>query len=230
MKIKFDHSENLAADIYSFYFSTESQFVYTPGQYVELSIPGIADNKRWFTLSSSPTENLLAITTRLRRKDLSQFKTALMNLQPEANLNINGPFGDFVLPMLIQTPLVFVAAGIGITPFRSILKWLRDTEETRPIKLIYGLKTEDEIIFQDLIDEPGLHTTIIIVEPSDAWGGERGHLSSEAIAGLSKITDDSMVYIAGPEKMVASLQTDLVAHGLARHQVVTDEFPNYTAI
>lgn len=140
------------------------------------------------------------------------------------------PMGDFVLPKLIQTPLVFIAGGIGITPFHSILEWLYETMEERPIKLLYGVRIEDEIIFLDTFKRVGIEPTIVVSEPSDAWGGERGRLSAELILGLEKPTEDTLVYVSGPEPMVQSLSRDLHKAGLAKHQIVSDEFPNYDAI
>ena len=70
--------------------------------------------------------------------------------------------GDFVLPKLIQTPLIFVAGGIGITPFHSMLSWLTATDESRPITMLYAVTNEDEIIFQDIFDKANVQPTIIV--------------------------------------------------------------------
>src|SRR5690606_30841983 len=117
--------------------------------------------------------------------------------------------GDFVLPKLIQTPLVFVAGGIGVTPFRSILTWLADTSEERSIRLLYAVRNEDEIVFQDTFKRADVHATTIVSEASSAWGGERGQLDAEKIMGLGEPAEDSLVYVSGPEAMVESLEKDL---------------------
>ena len=93
----------------------------------------------------------MTITTKFNNES-SSFKKALKQLQPGDEILMSDPMGDFVLPMLIQTPLIFVAGGIGITPFHSILSWLTATKENRPIKLLYAVNTEDEIIFQETFD------------------------------------------------------------------------------
>jgi ferredoxin-NADP reductase len=138
--------------------------------------------------------------------------------------------GDFVLPKLIQTPLVFVAGGIGITPFHSILEWLAGTNETRPIKLMYGVRSEDEIVFQDTFRKAGVEPQIVVSDPSPEWGGERGRLSAELILGLEQPSDETLVYLSGPEPMVQALAKELHKAGLKKSQLVSDEFPNYTAI
>jgi ferredoxin-NADP reductase len=235
MKVTFDHSEAEAANIRTFYFKPERPVHYTAGQYTELHVPhkhhDKRGTKRWFTLSSPPEDEFLTITTKYAGDDKSSsFKKALFSLKPSTVLDAAEPMGDFVLPKLIQTPLVFVAGGIGITPFHSMLKWLSDTVEERPIKLLYGVRIEDEIIFQDTFRAAGVEPTIVVSEPSDAWGGERGHLSSELILGLEKPSDDTLVYVSGPEPMVQALGKDLHKAGLAKSQIVSDEFPNYDAI
>lgn len=235
MKVTFVRSELEAENIRTFYFKPEQLVRYTAGQYTELHIPHKKPDKRgtkrWFTLSSSPTDALLTITTKYAGDDKSStFKKALFKLTPGTELHMAEPMGDFVLPKLIQTPLVFVAGGIGITPFHSMLKWLAETDEERPIKLLYGVRSEDEIVFQDTFRAAGVEPTIIVSEPSDSWGGERGQLSAELILGLEKPSEDTLVYVSGPEPMVQALSRDLRKTGLRKNQLVTDEFPNYTGI
>lgn len=204
---------------------------YTAGQFIELTLkhprPDSHGIKHWFTLSSSPTDKFISITTKLAVKDGSSFKKALRHLQYGHELTMSAPMGDFVLPKLIQTPLTFVAGGMGITPYHSILSWLAETGEKRPIKLIYAVRSEDEIIFQDTFVKAGIQPTIIVSEPSAAWGGERGRLSAELILGLGKPTDDSLIYVSGPEPMVEILQKDLKKAGIRQHQLVLDSFPGY---
>jgi ferredoxin-NADP reductase len=231
MKVTLDHTKDEAANIRTFYFKPEKPFEYTAGQYIELNVPHKnADErgqKHWFTLSSSPKDDFLAITTKNFGQDASTFKKTLFKLEPGTELNMTGPWGDFVLPKLIQTPLVFIAGGIGITPFHSILTWLTQVGETRPIKLLYGVRNEDEIIFQETFDKAGVHATIVVSDPTAAWGGERGRITAELIVGLEKPSEDTLVYLSGPEPMVQALEKDLHKAGMEKRQVVTDEFPGY---
>ncbi len=234
MQAIFDHSQAEAANIRTFFFKPDKPVQYTAGQFTELTIPHEQPDergiKRWFTLSSPPGGEFLTITTKYAGDDKSSsFKKALFTLEPGVGLHMAEPMGDFVLPKLIQTPLVFVAGGIGITPFHSILEWLAAVGEERPIKLLYGVRSEDEIVFQDTFDKAGVHATIVVSEPSPAWGGERGNLSAELILGLEKPTDDTLVYVSGPEPMVETLEKDLKKAGLRKDQFVGDFFPNYTS-
>ncbi len=233
MKVNFIKNEPLASNISTFYFKPETDFDYTAGQYIELYIdhlnPDNRGSKRWFTLSSSPKDEYLTITTKFSDPS-SSFKTALRNLKPNQELNMLGPFGDFVLPKLVQTDLIFVAGGIGLTPFHSMLKWLNQTKEERPIKFLYGVHSEDQIIFIDEFNSFKQHVSVIVDSPSDSWGGERGKLNAEIIIGLTNPKAESQIYISGPEPMVEALGEDLIKHKIKKSQIVQDSFPNYTAI
>lgn len=235
MKVVLDHVQDEAANIRTFYFRPERPVQYTAGQYAEWTLkhksPDKRGVKRWFTISSPPGGEFVTITTKYAGdKESSSFKKALFKLKPGDEMLMSDPMGDFVLPKLIQTPLVFVAGGIGITPFHSILEWLASTSEERPVKLLYGVRTEDEIIFQDTFDKAGLHATIVVSDASPAWGGERGNLSADLILGLEKPSEDTLVYLSGPEAMIQALAKDLYKTGLNKRQIVTDEFPNYSGI
>src|SRR3989344_7668 len=134
------HQENY--NVTTFWFKPERPLAYTAGQFIEMYLPH--DNpdergiKHWFTLSSSPTEELVSITTKLAGAKSSSFKKTLFALRPGVEIKIVEPMGDFVLPKDIGIPLIFVAGGMGITPFRSIIKWLSDRNEKRDITLLYA--------------------------------------------------------------------------------------------
>lgn len=231
MNVTFERSEAEADNIRTFYFRPERPLQYTAGQFIELTVnhprPDVRGQKHWFTLSSSPTDELLSITTKWAADKQSSFKKALWKLQKGDEVQMSDAMGDFVLPKLLQTPLVFVAGGIGITPFHSILKWLANTGEKRPIKLLYAVRNEDEIIFQKTFEDAGIRPTIIVSQPSEFWGGERGQLTAETIFGLEKPDDDTLVYVSGPEPMVESLEKGLKKAGLKQSRFVGDFFPNY---
>ena len=233
MKITFKHSRQDTPSTYTFFFEPTRPVAYTAGQFIELTLPhdepDDRGSKRWFTLSSSPKQELISITTKFAVTNGSTFKEALRQLKPGTVLTISDPMGDFVLPKLLQTPLVFVAGGIGITPFLSMLQWLHDTNEVRPINLLHAVASEDDIAFQDVFDNARQHVTTVVSQPTPAWGGERGHVTSEMILGLEKPTADTLVFVSGPEALVEKLTKGLVQSGLRKDQVVGDYFPGYSA-
>ena len=232
MKVTFDHLDAEASHISTFWFKPEHPVRYVAGQYIELTLkhPDADDRgeKRWFTLSSAPGHELVSITTKQAADNGSSFKRALFALTPGAELRMSEPMGDFVLPKDANRPLVFVAGGIGITPFHSIAGWLAACGEQRPIRFIYAVRTEDEIVFEATFRKAGIHMTIVVSEPTEAWGGERGRLTPEMVLGLSEPTDDTLVYLSGPEPMVESLGDALKAR-LGSERIVQDFFPGYPA-
>ncbi len=234
MKVTLDHTHDEADNIRTFFFRPEQPVRFTAGQFAEWTLkhphPDDRGSKRWFTISSSPTEELVTVTTKHAADKGSSFKHALFHLKLGDEIIMSEPMGDFVLPKLVQTPLVFVAGGIGVTPFHSILTWLTATGEERPIKLLYAVRNEDEIVFEETFDKAGIKPIYVVSEPSDAWGGERGQLSAEMILGLEKPDENTLVYVSGPEPMVEKLEKDLKKAGLGKEQFVGDYFPNYSGI
>lgn len=231
MKAVFSHSVTESSTIETFYFVPERSLTYTAGQFVELHIPhnnpDSRGQNRWFTLSSSPTEEKISITTRFHAEHSSSYKFALRALQAGDTVRISEPMGDFVLPKLVQTPLVFVAIGIGVTPFLSIFRYLHATGEQRNIKLIYGVATEEDIIAQDIFDVARVHATVVVKDPADAWGGERGRITAQMVLGIEQPSTDTLVYVSGPEPFVETLGDDLKKAGLPKNRLVRDLFPNY---
>lgn len=233
MNALFDHAEVEAGNIKTFYFMPDAPIDYIAGQYTELYLPHPDPDerglRRWFTFSSSPTDKLISITTK-QMADGSSFKQALFTLEPGTRVKLAEPMGDFVLPRDTTRPLVFVAGGIGITPFHSMFRWLADSDEQRNITFIYGVTNEEEIIFEDAWQKLGVNAQIVVERPSSAWGGQRGRIAVDTVLKLTKLTDDTLVYASGPEPLIQSLESGLEKAGLRSEQLVLDFFPGYKKI
>lgn len=252
-KARLVRSRPLTRNITTFWFEPEQRLDLIAGQFIELSLPhDTADQRgqrRWFTVSSSPDDKLIAITTRLTGGRGSSFKRALEasglatdnsaahSQTPTAaplEVLISDPLGDFVLPRSTDIPLIFVAGGIGITPFMSMLAWLaHHPEEKRQIQLIHAVRTTSETtehFFRDSTswDVPEAITTVV-EQAADGWDGPTGTLSADRITELAPATTETMYYISGPEPMVRSLQAGLTAKGIDASQLVTDAFLGYDA-
>lgn len=222
MVATFVESKHEGSNIWTFYFATSMNLDYIAGQFIELSIAlpaGSKDkNKRWFTLSSSPTEPRISITTRIYKTSRSDFKTSLKNLKSGDAVNISQAMGDFVLPKDRNAKLVFIASGIGITPYHSIIKsLLSKLETTRSITLIHYIKTSPDQVFSDLFES--FPCSYIVTKTK---------LSAETINNLVPEITKSTVYISGPEQFVENLRNGLLNEGmLSEHQVIGDYFPGY---
>ncbi len=234
MDLELIKKQPLSQDIISFYFHKLPGIRYNAGEFIEISLelpkPDERGNRHWFTLSSSPTEKSLAITTRFP-EGMSTFKKGLKKLKLGTKIQISPPMGDFILPRNNRRQMIFVAGGIGITPFRSILKFIYDTRDSRNIKLVYAARTEDDFIFIDLFKKvPGLELIQLVSEPSKTWTGASGKLDISNIDKLAGGLKNKLVYFSGPEPMVEKLDKDLKKHGHPDNLIKTDFFPGYTNI
>ncbi len=221
MQVVFDHAEPITPTVKTLWFRPERPVRYVAGQFTELHLPhNKADDRgirRWFTLSSSPTEQLLAITTRLEPQGGSSFKRQLAKLRPGDKLHLADPMGDFVLPKDPTIPILFVAAGLGITPVRSMITWLKDKGEQRAIQLLYKASSPQELAFADLFSEYPLHFTQLTSKDD--------RLTTDRI--MQTIQGEPLIYISGPEQMVERLYKDLQTKGINASRLVGDYFPGY---
>lgn len=232
MRITFSHSEPVNDSYTTFWFKPEQPFFYTAGQFTELYIPHPdADTRglrRWFTLSSSPTEPLISITTKLAGQAGSSFKQRLQVLQPGDTIQADEAMGDFVLPKDTTIPVVFVAAGIGVTPVRSIVTWLIATGEERHVSLLQATSTQAQLAYADLWRRYPLAYTPIVKRPASGYTGLAGELTAPRILNIAPPDARNIYYLSGPEQLVEKLTKDLVAAGIPDYRVVTDYFHGYT--
>lgn len=237
MNLKLIHKEKIASDSWELMFEKPEGFVYEPGQFLEIYLqhPDQDDRgiKRWFTMSSSPTESDLMITTRLVEKH-SSFKEALFKLNSGDNIKAKGPMGSFLLPKDTAKPVVWIAGGIGITPFRSQMKFLLDNKGQRDITLIYSNRTINDVCFADLWETAKSnlknfkYVQTLVDEVPDNWMGGTGVVDEEMIKkAVSNITE-SEFYVSGPEPMVEAFKPMLEKMGVSEENIHQDWFPNYT--
>lgn len=235
IKIRFVRQIQVAQDAYSLYFERPARFDYQPGQYIEL-LPefGKMDErgeKRWFTLSSSPTEKQLTITTRHVKTHPSSFKDALFALKAGDEISIKGPSGDFLLPT-DDHHIIWIAGGIGVTPFRSQTKYLLDSGIKKSITLIHSNRTRADIVFGEIfaqaqkqMPEFQLIQTLTDESPDD-WAGQTGFISDQMITSAGDIST-SHIYLSGPEPMVDAFKPRLLDLGANEQLLHQDWFPGY---
>lgn len=232
MNVVFDHIEHTAHNVVTFWFKPERPVRYIAGQFTELYLPldetDSRGARRWFTLSSSPTDTMVSITTKFAPHQSSAFKQHLKNLRPGATLKLADPMGDFVLPKDPAIPIVFVAAGMGITPVHSMIKWLKDTGQQRKVHLIYAVTDQEDLAFLPLFKAYKLTSfTPLIKHPAPDYAGEVGSLTTDRILQLVPDDGKSLIYLSGPELMVETFYKELPAKGIGAERLVTDYFPGY---
>ena len=225
----------LAPDIADFIFKPESTFSYRAGQNVEVTLghkhTDTRGNRRMFTLASSPTEEFLRFGIKFYPKS-SSYKQALLAADEHTRISVSPPAGDFVLPKDSTQKLVFIAGGIGVTPYRSMIKYLLDTGERRDITLIYAEKHVKEFVYTDLLLQAELKIGARVVyavqqDPPADWSGRVGYVTGDVIS--AEIPDylERLFYISGPLPMITAIKAELHNLGIHPRQIKTDYFPGY---
>lgn len=231
--LNFIRQQKEAEGIYSYFFRSPKHFNFKAGQYMEWTLPGVSfdgrGNRRYLTIASAPTEPNIMFSLRLPENP-SSFKSSLSKLRHGEVVLASQLAGSFTLPAEAGQPLVLVAGGIGVTPFRSMIKYLIDKGDKRPIKLLYFANTADEIAFKPLFDEAsqlGLKAHYVIKDPPSGWRGPTGQANAELFSQLVPEPQTQRFYISGPQGFVASVRQILLASGVSPDHIKTDFFPGY---
>ncbi len=217
MILKVIDKKKESEDAFSLILEKPKNFSYYPGQYLDIELP-VNDplgNTRAFTISSSPTENYLMITP---KKGVSKFKKKLESLKTGDSITCSHPAGTFTLDEL--SPAVFIAGGIGVTPFRSMIKYAVDQRLSISITLVYSSSDGSYLFKEELIlwqkTYPKLSITYHHTENS-------GHLYLDSKFRIF----DSIYYLAGPPKMVNSTEKMLLKLGVDAINIRYDRFDGY---
>jgi glycine betaine catabolism B len=224
----------LSPDTYEFVFAPSRKLAFAAGQYMEWTLahpdPDSRGNRRYFTLASSPTERDLRLGVKFYRNS-SSFKRALGNLSTDVELVAAQLGGDFTLPADPYEKCVFIAGGIGITPFRSMLKYLLDTHQRRHIILFYANRSVEDILYKDVFDraekELGIRTIYTVTEPGGLppnWQGLTGRIAPQWITRYVPDYYHHTYYLSGPPGMVDSFKEALSRLGISASHIKTDYF------
>ena len=209
------------------------KLAFQAGQYLEWTL-GLdrADNRgnrRYFTVASAPTEESVRLGVKFYPAS-SAFKRGAGAMKPGDTIHASQVAGDFTLPANPETKLAFLAGGIGITPFRSMLQYLLDRKEARPIVVLYGNESQQDIAYRDVLDaaerELGIRTVYAVARGASVasipatstrvWCARR----SPTIASGPSTSP-------GPQAMVKALRHMLRAMGVRRSRIKVDFFPGF---
>jgi ferredoxin-NADP reductase len=208
---------------------------FRPGQYfwVELPDRGHQDEKglrRHISVVTSPTERgVLGMCTRLRD---TAFKQTLTELQVGDEVEVEPPKGDYVLPEDTSPHYVFVAGGIGITVFRSMLRYIADTGQPYRVTLVYSNRDRASTPFLDELQAlestiPGFRLVLTMTQ-DDGWEGESRYVSAELLSDhLEGELGEHTFLVAGPPAMVEAVVGQLSAAGVPEEKVLPDRFSGY---
>jgi ferredoxin-NADP reductase len=208
---------------------------FTPGQYFFVTLPdvGYEDDKglrRHITVVTSPNEKgVLGFATRMRD---SAFKRSLRELPVGTEVEVEPPKGDFALPADPSRPLVFVAGGIGITVFRSMLRYIREDGLSYRVTLIYSNRDRESTAFldelQDLEKENPNLRLILTMTQDPRWEGETRRIDPQFFRDhLGEDLNENMFLVAGPPAMVEGVQEALAEAGVKEENVIAEGYSGY---
>jgi ferredoxin-NADP reductase len=208
---------------------------FTPGQYffVTLLDPPYDDERgarRHFSVVTSPNERaVLGFCTRLRD---SAFKRSLVELPVGAEAEVEEPKGNFLLPGDTSQPYVFLAGGIGITVFRSMLRYIAEEDLPHRITLIYSNRDQESTPFLDELSEfeqaRDTFQLVLTMTEDPSWNGETRRIGPELLR--DHLADDLRSYaylVAGPPTMVNAVVETLHTAGVPEERVSADRFSGY---
>lgn len=233
MPLRFAHQQHEAENATSFFFQPESPLTFRAGQYLRYTLPHPDPDSRGisrsFSIASSPYEPLIRLTTRLSTPP-STFKHALANLHPGASVDTSGPFGQFVYPES-DSPTVFIAGGIGITPMRSILGDLASRNVRIRSTLLYSSATQD-IPFRTWLDAlaaawPELRVIYTVTRPGPEWKGPTGRIDAAFVKQHVLDLATSLFLVSGPTPLVDTMRATLADIGVDPGRVKYEAFPGY---
>jgi ferredoxin-NADP reductase len=213
---------------------TGPPFAFQPGQYAVINFyrkrrPSAV---RCFSIVSSPTQqDILQFSMRTR----GHFTKALSRLKPGDNVDVSGPFGGFVFDAQRDKHTVFMAGGIGITPFISMSRYAAATKADNKIDLLYSCQTQDDIPFLDELKQleqanPHFKVTFVIADgPSDKLAGQRvsmGRISPELIDQVTTkgLINTTTFLICGPPPFMRGMTTMLKSKGVQSNYIMTEAF------
>jgi ferredoxin-NADP reductase len=226
----------LATDTYEFIFTSDRKLSFKAGQYLEWTLAHTnADSRgirRYLTIASSPTESDIRIGVKFYPK-MSTFKKRLLALKKGETIVASQRAGDFVLPENRKQKLVFIAGGIGITPFRSMIQYLMDTKQRRDAVLVYVNRSVEDTAYIDLLDNAerdiGLTTLPIFnTPPVHAVPGEFP-TTLDSVTIQKEIPDylERVFYLSGPRGMVTAFSDLLAEIGVPKKHIKKDFFPGF---
>ncbi len=223
----------VGADTWAFQFGLPQRVSFTPGQFMEWTVPHTEPDgrgqRRYFTIASSPTEEDVTIVMRVPSPS-SSYKHALVTATDGSHVVAARLAGDFVLPRDLNRPLGFVAGGVGIAPFHSMAKYILDRGIRCDIVLLYASRHADEILFQETFDRAaqfGMRTLYVLTDTEGVpkeWKGKLGRINADMIKTEIPDYQERTFYLSGSQRTVQAIETVLRRLRVHRTRIRTDYF------
>ena len=229
--------EQVAEGTMAFHFEKPRGFEFRAGQAIDVTLlnPPETDaegNTRAFSIVSPPFEDRLTVATRMRD---SAFKRVLKSMPLGTAVKVDDPSGSLTLHKNSSKPAVFLAGGIGITPFLSILRQATHEKLPHQLYLFYSNRRPEDAAFLDTLNElqktnPRFRfvpTMTEIGKSHQKWTGQTGHIDRSMLTSAIPSLQGPIYYIAGPPDMVTALRKMILAAGADEDDIRTEEFSGY---
>jgi ferredoxin-NADP reductase len=225
--------EAVAEGTMAFHFAKPAGFVFKPGQAIELILNGGGERMAHaFSLVCAPFERDLVVTTRMRD---SAYKRTLKALPIGAAVHIDGPFGALTLHQDRARPAVFVAGGIGITPFVSMLRQATRDRLAQRLVLVYSnRRPEDSAFLAELqrLERENDHFRLVATMTEMAaskhqWHGETGFVDDSLLKRITGSLAAPIFYLVGPPAMVEAMRETLEGLGVVDTDIRSEAFYGY---
>jgi len=216
---------NETHDVTSLYFEGEHRD-YKPGQFmiVRLARGGKVSESHPFTISSSPTRDKLAISV----KSVGDFTSTIGDTKVSDSAYIDAPYGRFSFLNHDDGDFVFIAGGIGVTPFMSMLRYMYDKKLEKNVTLIWGNKTEADIVFREELEKmsgemPSLRVVHVMSKQED-WPGEKGYVDAEMLKKHISDLQIGQFFLCGPPRMMMAVEKALRSLGAPKKRIHYERF------
>lgn len=234
MKATIVEREEIAQGTLLVTFSIQEPISFKPGQFFFITLlnPPYTDqegDRRHFSIVNSPMQDtILQMATRLRN---SAFKKSLQELPLGTEVEVGPIGGSFVLPEDTTRPLVFIAGGIGITPYISMLRYIREKNLPYTVTLLYSNRDRQSTAFLEdlerLTKEIPNFKLIAIMTQDEKWTGEKRYIDKALLNEYFASIDGSTYCVAGPPKMVEVLTNALAEAGVKAEHIKSENFTGY---
>jgi len=217
-------------------FQQEHPVRFRPGQYLDWTLAhdhtDSRGNRRYFTISSSPGDDDLTIGVEFKEPS-SSFKKRLKAMEPGERIAAGHLAGDFVMPRDPQEKLAFVAGGIGVTPFISMIRDLMERGEKRDVVVLVTNRYETGAAYLDVFEkartELGTRTVFTLTGPRDTlpagWAGRTGRIDDRFVREEVPDYEQRVFYICGSQRLVGGIKETLAGLDIERGNIRSDFFP-----